>query len=101
MDQIERIKYMEEILNQVTKLFHNIEPLLDEYEQMLPKLKELVQYYESDEWKKDFIADENGILPNDLKRGVLSEDGIYNLLDLHNELIDKMKLIVKTRESNE
>ncbi|MBQ6817956.1 MAG: DUF4298 domain-containing protein [Bacilli bacterium] len=101
MNQIERIQYMEEILDQATKLLHNFETLLDEYEQMLPKLMELVQYYESDQWKKDFIADENGILPNDLKRGVLSEDGIYNLLDLHNELVDKMKMIIKTRESNE
>ena len=29
---------------------------------------------------KDFEADEEGKLPADLKRGVLSEDGIYNLL---------------------
>ena len=101
MDQIERIKYMEEILNQVTKLFHNIEPILDEYERLLPKLKELTQYYRSDDWKQDFLADEMGELPKDLKRGVLSEDGIYNLLDLHYELLDKMKMIVKTRESNE
>lgn len=101
MNQIEKIQYMEEILEQANKLFHNIEPLLDEYERLLPKLKELTQYYGSDEWKNDFLADEIGVLPKDLKRGVLSEDGIYNLLDLHNELIDKMKLIVKTRESNE
>lgn len=101
MNQIEKIQYMEEILEQANKLFHNIEPLLDEYERLLPKLKELTQYYGSDEWKNDFLADEIGEIPKDLKRGVLSEDGIYNLLDLHNELIDKMKLIVKTRESNE
>ena len=28
----------------------------------------------------DFEADEAGLLPPDLKRGFLSEDGIYNLL---------------------
>ena len=34
-----------------------------------------------EEWKKDFEDDEKGLLPKELKRGVLSEDGIYNLRD--------------------
>ncbi len=67
MNQIERIQYMEEILDQATKLLHNFETLLDEYERLLPKLKELTQYYGSDEWKNDFLADEMGELPKDLK----------------------------------
>ncbi|MBP3798715.1 MAG: DUF4298 domain-containing protein [Ruminococcus sp.] len=44
-------------------------------------LDELSAYYTSDAWKNDFAADEAGLLPKDLKRGVLSEDGIYDLLD--------------------
>ena len=32
-------------------------------------------------WKLDFAADETENLPPDLKRGVLSEDGIWNLLE--------------------
>lgn len=35
----------------------------------------------SDAWKRDFTTDEAGLLPKDLKRGVLSEDGIYALLE--------------------
>lgn len=31
-------------------------------------------------WRADFEADEEGELPADLPRGVLSEDGIYNVL---------------------
>ena len=42
-------------------------------------LSELSAYYRSDAWKRDFAADEAGLLPKDLKRGVLSEDGIYAL----------------------
>ena len=45
------------------------------------KADELAAYYASDEWKADFLADEQGLLPKDLPRGVLSEDGIYNLLE--------------------
>ncbi|MBO7631719.1 MAG: DUF4298 domain-containing protein, partial [Lachnospiraceae bacterium] len=41
----------------------------------------LREYYESPDWRADFEADEAGKFPKDLKRGVLSEDGIYNLLD--------------------
>jgi hypothetical protein len=44
-------------------------------------LEELSDYYGSPAWKRDFAADEAGLLPKDLKRGVLSEDGIYLLLE--------------------
>ena len=43
-------------------------------------LSTLEAYYTSPAWRTDFEADEAGLLPPDLKRGVLSEDGIYNLL---------------------
>ena len=43
-------------------------------------LSALTVYYESDEWLADFQLDELGLLPNDLKRGILSEDGFYNFL---------------------
>ena len=45
------------------------------------ELGKLSAYYSSDAWKRDYAADEAGLLPKDLKRGVLSEDGIYNLLE--------------------
>ena len=41
---------------------------------------ELVDYYESGRWLKDYEADERGELPRDLKRGVLSQDGLWDLL---------------------
>lgn len=44
-------------------------------------LCDLSDYYSSPEWKLDFAADESGRLPKELKRGVLSEDGLYNLLE--------------------
>lgn len=40
----------------------------------------LIRYYESNTWRNDYEADEKGLLPDDLKRGVLSEDGVYNLI---------------------
>ena len=35
---------------------------------------------------EDYEMDEQGMLPPDLKRGVLSQDGIYNLLERLKEI---------------
>ena len=43
-------------------------------------LRGLVWYYDGGQWLKDYETDEKGLLPVDLKRGVLSEDGVYDLL---------------------
>ena len=40
----------------------------------------LADYYFGPLWREDFEADEAGLLPKDLKRGVLSEDALYNFL---------------------
>lgn len=43
--------------------------------------KELLGYYEGGQWLLDYEADQRGELPQGLKRGVLSQDGIWNLLE--------------------
>ena len=45
------------------------------------KLRLLEEYYASGQWLQDYEADERGELPPDLKRGVLSQDALYNLLE--------------------
>ena len=45
------------------------------------KLKILIEYYESGQWLQDYEADEQGLIPKDLKRGVLSQDGLFDLLN--------------------
>lgn len=44
-------------------------------------LKDLKCYFESGRWLRHYIMDEQGRIPKDLKRGVLSQDGVYNLLN--------------------
>ena len=45
-------------------------------------LRTLTGYYDGGKWRQDYELDEMGYLPPSLKRGVLSEDGVDNLLDL-------------------
>ena len=72
--KIQRIKRMEMIFDELQKALTTGSEIQENM------LKELVQYYESEQWKMDYESDEKGELPMELKRGVLSEDGVYNLL---------------------
>ena len=80
-EAIERIKEMEAILDRATKVMDELESKLAEFEALQPDIKKLEKYYTGKVWKSDFKLDEEGKLPKDLKRGVLSEDGIDNLLE--------------------
>ncbi len=52
----------------------------------------LEEYYHSPLWLSDFEADEAGLLPEDLPRGVLSEDAVYNVLSEYEESLGEKKL---------
>lgn len=80
MERIERITHMEEILNEAAAALAALEAALDRYAAVQNGLAELKSYYESRQWMEDFRADEAGELPRDLRRGVLSEDAVYDLL---------------------
>ena len=86
MEQVERIKQMELRLERAAAAVMELSAALDKYEAVQEDIKVLEEYYGSNEWKQDFADDEAGRLPTDLKRGVLSEDGIWNLLSDAREL---------------
>ena len=91
MEQIERIKQMELLLDRSSLAVIRLSAALDDYEAVQTAVRELSAYYGSDEWKKDFADDEQGLLPENLKRGVLSEDGIWNLLSDCRDLNKRMQ----------
>lgn len=43
-------------------------------------LPALAAYMDSGDWLRDYEADEQGLIPRCMKRGVLSQDGLYDLL---------------------
>ena len=89
------------LLDRVAPVLENLEEALDAFEGIQEDVKELAAYYEDDDWREDFEADEAGKLPADLKRGVLSEDGIYDVLSGHYaltiRLLDTVSTILKNR----
>ena len=94
MEQIERIKTMEERLGRASQAVINLSAAIDEYKEVQEALRKLETYYNSDEWKQDFSDDEAGRLPRDMKRGVLSEDGIWNLLEDNRELVIRIQELI-------
>ena len=80
MEQIERITYMEQILDEATEAVSSLSEALEKYRAVQNKVEELSAYYSSEQCRQDFDDDSAGKIPSNLKRGVLSEDAVYNLL---------------------
>ena len=80
MKQIERIQHMEKLLDFIIKARKEQHANQEKSTRIQKAIRILAEYYGRDEWKQDFADDEAGRLPKDLKRGVLSEDGLWNLL---------------------
>ena len=87
MDQFERIAKMSSYLKSAKEACDELDAAmkaladaLEKYEQELEHIDQLAEYYESSDWLRDFEDDEAGLIPEDIDRGALSEDGIYDLL---------------------
>ena len=85
MNQIERIEHFEKIFDETSAAINNLSVALENYSAVQEKYFELMNYYGCD-WLKDYEDDETGKIPKDLKRGVLSQDGVYDLLTKNREL---------------
>ena len=89
-----RVREMESVFDRATALMKEAENIEAKTTRAAKKLRQELQslidklesYYENPLWKADFEADEEGKFPAGMKRGVLSEDGVYNLLEQYGEL---------------
>lgn len=80
MRTVDRIVQMERFFDELLESIRfNPESILtnDKLKQRYETLKE---YYENGLWLQDYESDERGELPTDLKRGILSQDALYDLL---------------------
>ena len=86
MTRQERIARYEAALERAGRAARQWEEARQAYESVRDDLDALEAYYTGPEWKADYEADEAGLLPAGLKRGVLSQDGIDNVLEPFREL---------------
>ena len=99
--QIERITEMESCLNESAAAISDLIDAVEKYEASADSYYLLGEYYGSDAWMKDYEADEQGKLPDDLKRGVLSEDAVYDLITEHDALMVRLqKIVLRSMEEN-
>lgn len=80
MQTYEHITKMENILNTHTAQLQALNTLLDFVQQHRAEYNELIEYYYSDQRNQDLQDDDNHLIPQDLARGVLSEDAIFDLM---------------------
>jgi hypothetical protein len=81
---------MEALLDDARAALDALNNALDGYEKVREEIDRLEAYYTGEDWRQDFEDDEEGRLPADLKRGVLSEDGIYDLLEDDREILVRL-----------
>lgn len=91
IEQIKRIKKYERIYDKALSSLKRYNDAAEKLERLMPNIKELISYYEGEKWREDFDDDEKGKFPPDLKRGVLSEDGVYNMIEELDEVMKRIK----------
>ena len=78
---VDRIGRMELIFDLLQKVAGTNPTALQKNMLLQELLWTLTEYYEGGQWLQDYELDEQGLLPQNLKRGVLSQDGVYNFLE--------------------
>ena len=96
---IERITKNEDRFDKILESVKELELALYNFKNIKKDLSQLTRYYESKNWIKDKEALENNKIPR-VKAGVLSEDGVWNMLSDIDSIISDMKKIIKSHEKN-
>ena len=89
-NRVSRIEQMERRFDAARAVVDEMDAALQRYAEAEKDIEALAEYYDGGQWRSDFEADEAGLLPATLKRGVLSEDGLWNLLTDVKELRRRM-----------
>lgn len=99
MARIDRVREMEERFDKVRGAVEKVMEGLEELEGLGEEIRALNEYQASGLWLKDFEADEAGKIPSGLKRGVLSEDGLFNLLGDVDKILEAFPAISNIQDN--
>uniref|UniRef100_A0AB33JIS1 DUF4298 domain-containing protein n=2 Tax=unclassified Prevotella TaxID=2638335 RepID=A0AB33JIS1_9BACT len=80
MEKYRHITEMENILDSHSRKMQELNELLESLKSSKEDYDRLMEYYYSDRRNQDLEDDRNGLIDKNLKRGVLSEDAIYDLM---------------------
>ena len=80
-ETIERIRQMELYFDTLQKALNENPYAFQKDTSLKEMLKILIQYYEGGQWLSDYELDEKGVLHQNLKRGVLSQDALYDFIE--------------------
>lgn len=93
---VKRVSQMEAALVRLNDAIETVEGALDTYEQMWDDYRALDSYYSGKAWWEDLEADNQGLLPENLPRGVLSEDALYDTLGNAEALRQRLQEIAQS-----
>ncbi|MGI5977054.1 MAG: DUF4298 domain-containing protein [Candidatus Limivicinus sp.] len=97
----EHITRMENIMTRQENTVKKLEAVLEELDSQQADYEALTEYYYSDRRMQDLEDEERHLIPEDLRRGVLSEDEVYNLfLDSHDAAIHMLETALKLLKTN-
>ena len=94
MEAKKRVEKMEDILHRQLDLMASLRKMLAEAEASQADFEALLAYYQSQTFMEDLSLEEKGHFMG-MTRGVLSEDGIYNLLFDRGEVAEKLREVVE------
>lgn len=101
MEDYNHISKMEKLFDEAKHRQTVLEMAIADYKNFQPSIQKLEKYYSSKQWKDDFAADEREEIPSHIKRGVLSEDGIYDLLERNKEIMDMLDNLDEEKEDSQ
>ena len=61
-ERLENIEDMESIFNELNSSLKDMKKSFKKWKHLSPKFKKLMEYYESEQWKKDYYDVNNGKL---------------------------------------
>lgn len=82
---------MEQCFDVAKTAVETLNKALSEYDKAREAIRQLSDYYESPLWRLDYESDEAGLLPPTLRRGILSEDALWDLLNEVKELDKRLE----------
>lgn len=100
-EQIERIKKMDAVLVEAKAAVNKLGAALEEYISLKPQIDELFEYYQSPLWMKDYDDDSLGRIPKDLRREVISQDAVYDLMEQIVELNAQFSELIPSSDEEE